>query len=154
MRTEPFREVQFSRMLIGLGVFIAVGSAIAVGAVFGPGSRILVAAVLLAVLGAMVWRTRLVVVVDAMGVRASAAHITWQWVSRAEALDAVAMRTALSTGAHPTDYLRVRSTKAGLRLWLDDPSDPHRCWVLSVRDLTGLQGALRNFDAKGMAHAS
>lgn len=154
MRTDDFHEVQYSRMLLGLGTFIAVGVAIAVGGVFGPTARLLVGLALLVVLAVAAYRTRLVVTINSEGVRVSEAHLEWRSIGRAEALDLPAMRAALTTAAHPNDYLRVRNTDAGLRLWLNDASDPHRCWVVSVRDLAGLRRSLDACAPAGHAHAS
>lgn len=154
MRTDGFREVQYSRMLVGLGAFIVVGCAIAVGAVFGSGARSLVLLAGVAGMSIAVWRTRLVLSVTASGVQVPPAHIAWSAVSSVEPLDAQAMRQALSVQAHPSDYLRVRGTRAGIRLWIDDATDPHRCWIVSVRDARSLRATLDALRTQGVLHGA
>ena len=153
-KADTFREVQFSRMLLGLGTFIVLGCAIAVGAVFGPAVRLLVGILGIALIGLLAYRTRLIVVMSDEGLRVTPAHIAWSWVARAEALDEDGMRAALSTEAHPTDYLRIRGTRGGLRLWLSDPSDPHRCWLVSIRDVAALRRALDALRGSGALSAA
>lgn len=118
---------------MGIGLFVVVGCGIAVGAIYGNGARMFVWAVLLLVLLTALYRTKLDVVVDAAGVSLGNAHLPWKYIERIEVLTGPDFRAALTTGAHPTDYLRIRSMKSGMRVWLHDPTDPHRAWVTSIK---------------------
>ena len=143
-RTNPgYRDRQYSRMLLGLGAFIAFGCGIAVGAVFGAGMRLGVWIVLGVTVLVAVHRNRLDVVIDDAGVRLGRATLPWHVIDRAEVLVGQEFRAALTTDAHPNDYRRIRSTAAGMRLWLADPSDPHRAWVASLRDPQAASAAIR-----------
>ena len=142
MTTSEYRDSQYSRMWLGLGGFVALGTGIAVGAIYGSTVRVLVWIVLLVAVFAAVHRTRLDVVINADGVSLGAAHLPWAFVDRVEVLRGAAFRAALSTDAHPTDYLRIRSTNAGIRVWLADPTDPHRAWVASVKRPDDVTAAL------------
>lgn len=143
-RTSPdYRDRQYSRMLLGLGAFIAFGCGVAVGAVFGPGMRVAVWVVVGVSVLIAARRNRLDVVIDDDGVQLGRASLPWQVIERAEILVGPDFRAALTTDAHPNDYRRIRSTDAGMRLWLADPSDPHRAWVASLRDPVAAGAALR-----------
>lgn len=133
MTTSEYRDTQYSRMWLGLGIFVAIGVGIAVGAIYGSSVRLLVWMVMFAAVIVAVHRTRLEVVIDGTGISLGAAHIPWAFIERVEVLQGATFRAALSTDAHPTDYLRIRSTNAGIRVWLADPTDPHRAWVASVK---------------------
>lgn len=141
-KTDVYRDVQYSRMLAVLGLFIVFGTGVAVGAVYGEFVRLSLWAIGALLLLWLLWRTRLTVEVGADEIRVGSAHIAWSWVSRAEVLEGVSMREALTTGAHPTDYLRIRSTSQGARIWLRDSSDPHRAWLFSVRNSAELRHVL------------
>lgn len=128
-------------MLLGLGSWIAIGCGIAIGTVFGDGVRLAVWLILeLGVLVA-VHRCALDVTIDAHGIRLGRALLPWSAIDRVEVFDQN-FRAALTTDGHPNDYRRIRSTKAGLRAWLNDPTDPHRAWVASVRDPVAVRHAL------------
>lgn len=151
MTSEPtYRDVQYSRMLAVLGGFIVFGVGVAVGAVFGATVRLVVWIVLLLVLLALLAGTRVELRVDASGVTVGRAFVAWTHIDRVEVLTGAAMRAAITTDAHPRDYLRLRSTASGARVWLDDPTDPHRSWVVSVRRPDALEAALRQL---GVTHA-
>lgn len=128
-----YRDTQYSRMWLGLGVFVATGVGIAVGAIYGGTVRLVVGIAVALVVLAAVHRSRLDVVVDNTGISLGTAHLPWEFVDRVEILRGPEFRTALTTDAHPTDYLRIRSSNAGMRVWLADPRDPHRAWVASVK---------------------
>lgn len=143
---SQYRDLQYSRMLAVLGGFIVFGVGVAVGAVFGPTSRLIVWGLLLVVLLGLLVRTRVSVCIDARGVSVGRAFIDWAHVERIEVLTGPAMRAAISTDAHPSDYLRLRSTAAGARVWLRDDTDPHRAWVISVRRPALLEAALAELE--------
>ena len=137
-----YGDLQYSRMLLALGAFIVFGIGIAVGAVFGDATRLLTW-----VLGflALFWslvRTRLEVVVDSFGIRVNRASIKWRFVQRVEVLEGDALRAATSTELHPRDFVRLRGTSAALRVWLDDQTDPHRAWLITVREPQRLRAVL------------
>lgn len=140
-RTE-YRDRQYSRMLLGLGGFIAIGCGVAIGAVYGGTVRLLVWIVLLIAVIVASQRTALDVVVDADGIALGRARIQWPYIDRLEVLEGAAFRAALTVDAHPNDYRRIRSTDGGIRAWLNDANDPHRAWVASVRDPRRLQTVL------------
>lgn len=143
MTSRPlYRDTQFSRLPNALAAFLAVGVAIAVGAIYGDGVRNLLLALGLIAVGVIAVRTRLIVTIEPDALRAGPAHIEWRWVERVEVLEGAAMRAALTVEGHPHDYLQLRSTGAGLRAWLRDPSDPHRLWLISVRHPQQVRDAL------------
>lgn len=150
---REYRDTQYSRMLLVLGSFIAFGTGIAVGAVFGPGSRWGVWLLGLIAVSVALHRTRLLLRIDAAGVHVNAACLPWSAAERLEVLEGEAMRRAVSTEAHPRDFLRLRSTTAGVRVWLNDASDPHRAWVVSVRHPTALRATLQRLDPLGASRA-
>lgn len=139
---REYRDRQYSRMLLGLGTFIVVGCGIAVGAVFGPQVRLGVWIVLETALLIAAMRNRLDVTIDGTGIRLRQAMLPWQYVRGVEVLRGDAFRAALTTDAHPRDYRRVQHTRAGIRVWLDDPTDPHRAWVASIADPDAAEAAL------------
>lgn len=147
-----YRDVQYPRTPIVLGLLSVAGVAVAVGAVYATVGTLLTAILGLALLGATAQRARLVVEVTGSAVRVGPAHIEWAWVRRVEVLEGAAMRAALTTDAHPLDHIDIRRSAAGLRLWLADPSDPHRCWLTSVADPAALRSTLRSLDLPGVDH--
>lgn len=138
-----YRDRQYSRMLLVLGGFMAIAVGVAIGAVYGPMVRAVTWVLGAAVLSWLLLRTRLDVEVSRSGLRIGAAAIEWQHLRLVEVLANGAMRAAITTDAHPNDFRRLRGTSTGLRAWLDDPTDPHRAWVVSVRDVDALEAALR-----------
>ena len=134
MKTDGYRDVQYSPMLGVLGSFIVLGVGIAIGAVYGPLVRVALWLLGTVILAWLLFRTKLTVRIDEDGITLGGARITWDRISRIEVLEGEQMRNALTTGAHPNDFMRVRSTGKGARIWLNDPTDPHRCWLFSVRD--------------------
>ena len=137
-----YTDSQVSTVLTALGAFIVGGNAIAIGAIYGAGVRL--AALLLGSLALLLllYATRLTVVVDATGLRVGRARIGWGDVARVELLEGEDFRRVLGIDAHPADYVRIRGNRRGLRVWLDDASDPHRAWVFSIRDAQRLRGVL------------
>ena len=143
MTSSPlYRDTQYSRLPNVLGAFIVLGTAIAVGAIYGDAVRAVILLAGLLALGVIAIRTRLIVVVDSEGLALGRARIEWRWIDRVEVLEGAAMRAALTVDGHPLDYLQIRGTRAGLRAWLNDPDDPHRRWLTSVRRPEELRNAL------------
>lgn len=143
MTSSPlYRDTQFSRLPNALAAFLAAGVAIAVGAIYGDGVRNLLLALGFFAVAVIAARTRLIVTVEPGALRAGPARIEWRWVERVEVLEGAAMRAALTVEGHPRDYLQLRSTGAGLRVWLKDPSDPHRLWLVSLRHPQRMREAL------------
>ena len=129
-----YSDRQFAALPIGLAVFIAIGNAVAIGAIYGATVRLVTGAIGLAVVAVMALRTVQRVSIGDGEVRVGRAHLHADRIARAEVLTGESFRRALRTEAHPTDYLRIRSAAAGVRLFLDDATDPHRAWVISVRE--------------------
>lgn len=129
-----YRDHQYSRMLLGLGSFIALGCGVAVGAVFGSGARLAVWIVLEVAVLVAARKTRLDITIDGEGVRLHPAFIAWEHIRDVEVLDSTQFKAALTTAAHPNDYRRIRHTRAGIRVRLNDPTDPHPSWVASVHN--------------------
>jgi hypothetical protein len=148
-----YRDTQYSRMLLALGIFIVFGIGVAVGAVYGSASRVSLWGLGLVGVFALLRQSRLQVIVAEDGIHASKAFLPWQYVGRIEVLEGEAMRTAMTTGGHPNDFMQMRSTRAGVRVWLADPADPHRAWLLSVRDPKALQHVLERMERMGLPHA-
>lgn len=138
-----YSDHQYSQMLLGLGAFIALGCGIAVGAVFGDSVRLVVWIVLGTAVAIGARRNRLDVVVSEHGIELGRARLPWSAVQRIEVLRDQEFRAALTTDAHPNDYRQIRSVRSGMRIWLDDPTDPHRAWVASVKDPDALAAVLR-----------
>jgi hypothetical protein len=147
-----YRDTQFSRMLLVLGGFIVFGVGVAVGAVFGGGARLGLWIPGALGLSWLLMRTRLRVSVDASGVGVDRASLPWQYIGRVEVLEGDAMRAAITTGAHPSDFIRLRGTTAGMRVWVDDHTDPCRSWVVSIKSPEQLRDALLVLQANGRAH--
>ena len=137
-----YHDRQYPRLLLGLGSFMVLLTGVAVGAVFGGVARVLVWIMLEVLVLVVSLRLRLDVRVDVEGVGLGRASIPWSFVDRVEVLRGDAFRAALTTDGHPTDFRRIRSTAAGIRVWLADPTDPHRAWVASVRDPRACETAL------------
>ena len=133
MTTEAeYRDRQFSTMLALLGAFIGFGVGIAIGAVYGPGARIVTWGLAAIALMFLLRATSLVVTIDREGVRVGRAHIPWDALGPVEMLDRESLRLALGQHGHPDDFRRVRSAQAGMRIPVIDPDDPHRSWVVSL----------------------
>ena len=137
-----YRDRQYSRMLLGLGSWLALGCGVAIGAVFGDAVRLAVWIVLETFVLVAARRNALDVVVNDSGIAVGRARLPWDAVERVEILTGDAFRSALTVDGHPNDYRQIRSTKAGLRAWVSDPTDPHRAWVVSVREPEQLRAAL------------
>lgn len=150
--SDVYHDVQYPRTPIVLGALGVVGMAIAVGAVFGTVSTLLTSAVGGVLLAITSFRARLDIDIAAEGVRVGPAAIGWEWIERVEVLEGARMRAALTTDGHPLDHIDIRRSAAGLRLWLADPSDPHRCWVTSITHPDQLRTVLERIG--GVAHAS
>lgn len=129
-----YSDRQFAALPIGLAVFIAIGNAVAIGAIYGATVRLVVGALGLAVVAVIALRTVQRVSIGDGEVRVGRAHLRVESIARAEVLAGESFRRALRTEAHPSDYLRIRSAAAGVRLFIDDATDPHRAWVISVRE--------------------
>lgn len=144
MTSSPaYRDVQFSRLPNAFAAFLVVGIAIAVGAIYGDVTRNVLLLLGVLALAATAMRTRLIVQIDADALSVGPARIEWRWIDRVEVLEGAAMRAALTTDGHPNDYVQVRGTTAGLRAWLNDPSDPHPRWLASIRKPEQLREVLR-----------
>ncbi len=150
--SDVYHDVQYPRTPIVLGVLGVIGMAVAVGAVFGTIATILTAVVGGALLVVTARRARLDIDISADGVHVGPASIGWEWIGRVEVLEGARMRAALTTDGHPLDHIDIRRSSAGLRLWLADPSDPHRCWVTSITHPDRLRTVLERIG--GVARAS
>lgn len=57
-----------------------------------------------------------------------------RWIAEVEALDGESARSALGPAADHRDFLHTRPYITGaVRVRLDDPADPHPCWIVSSR---------------------
>ena len=144
--------MQYSRMLLAIGGFIDLGVGIAVGAIYGPGVRNTLWVAGGIGLSVLLLQSRLRVRIAAEGVFFGTAHLPWRYVSRIEVLEGEAMRAAMTTDAHPTDYMQLRNTKAGVRVWLNDATDPHRAWLASVRNPGALTTVIADLERMGSSN--
>ena len=150
MRSDvEYRDTQYSRMLLALGGFIVIGVGIAVGAIYGLGVQNALWVAGGIGLIELLRRSRLQVRVAADGIQVGTAHLPWAYVSHIEVLEGGAMRAAMTTDAHPRDFMQLRDTKAGVRVWLNDATDPHRAWLASVRDPGALATVLAELERLG-----
>lgn len=140
--SDVYLDVQYPRTPIILGLLAIAGAAIAVGPVYGTAASVVTAAIGAVILAVTAHRSRLELRISRDGVRVGPAHIEWQWVDRVEVLEGSAMRAALTTDAHPLDHIDIRRSASGLRVWLADPSDPHRCWLTSITRPDALRSVL------------
>ena len=150
--SDVYEDVQYPRIPIVLGALSIAGAAVAVGAVFGPGAALGTAIAGTALLSITAYRARLHILVSREELRVGPAHIAWSWIERVEVLEGERMRVALTTDAHPLDHIDIRRSAAGLRVWLADPGDPHRCWVTSISDPERLRGVLHRLE--GIVHVA
>jgi hypothetical protein len=91
-----------------------------------------------------VWRYGSTVVsVDAEGLRVGGAFLETRHVGQARALNRADYRTVLGTGADARAYLVTRPyLDHGVRVGVDDPSDPAPYWLVSSRHPHELAAAL------------
>jgi hypothetical protein len=116
-------------MLVATNLPIAIGAFI-VGAV---------------VAGGLVWRYGSVLIeAGPSGLHVGSAHLPIEHVGSVEALDRVGFRERLGPHADARAWLRTRPyVDAGIRVDLDDPSDPTPYWLISSRRPEALADALR-----------
>ncbi|WP_394276538.1 DUF3093 domain-containing protein [Luteococcus sp.] len=72
--------------------------------------------------------------VDEHGIRAGGATVEWPWVASVEALDQAQTQQALGPGGNARAWMLTRPyVKQSVRVFLDDPADPHPYWLVSSR---------------------
>lgn len=132
-------------VIIVLGLATLVG--VAYGAAYGPLLGWLVGGALTAIGMTLLAISTTRVRVDDRVVRAGRARLPLSAIADAVPLDAEGMRHARRHG-DPRDYLVLRawSSRRGVAIRLDDPSDPHPRWVVSTRHpdrlATAINGAI------------
>nr|MCW2727397.1 hypothetical protein [Aeromicrobium sp.] len=96
---------------------------------------VIVTVVLFAAGGYTVWRYGSVLItVDAEGLRVGRAFVEPAHIGGAAALDRVAYRTQLGTGADARAHLMTRPyLDHGVMVTIDDPADPTPYWLVSSR---------------------
>ncbi len=101
--------------------------------------------------GVVVWASgALVIRVDGDQVRAGRAHIGPPHLGEVEALDHAAYRRALGPGADTRAWIVTRPwIDTGVRLWLDDPTDPHPYWLIGSRRPERLAAAIADLRQTG-----
>jgi hypothetical protein len=135
-RDPTYREWLYPPPLL---VIIVLGLATLVGVAYG-GALTAIGMTLLAISSTHVR-------VDDRVVRAGRARLPLAAIADAVPLDAEGMRHARRHG-DPRDYLVLRawSSRRGVAIRLDDPSDPHPRWVVSTRHpdrlATAINGAI------------
>jgi len=130
--TETLR-VPASWWVVGLLLVIAVWWAFFVA---GPGNvaSIAAAVALAVVVTGLVRYGAATVSVEATGLRAGRAHLPWQHVGTATALEAEATRHALGVDADARAYLLIRPyVGCAVKVGVVDDRDPTPYWLISSR---------------------
>ncbi len=127
-----------------VGLFFALSFVTAVGFYAGPwvavGAGALTAA---AVVAALVWYGRLLVVVDEVGLHAGRAVLEWPYLGEVLVLDRAATRRRLGPDADPAAWLLVRGFVPGsVEVTVADRDDPHPYWLVSSRRPAQLAAAI------------
>lgn len=87
------------------------------------------------------------------GLTAGRAHLPSQHIGTVEALDTAAMATARSRNADPRAFYLLKGyVPTGVRVWVDDSSDPVPYWLVSTRQPRVLASSLA--DARDAARSS
>ena len=141
-----YRERLLPRWPVQAAIVGAVGMlAIAYGAALGAllGWTVLIAGLLVG--GIVVLMTSPVIAVSSAGLRAGRALLPVSAIGEVSLLDHPAFEAERVPGA-PV-YEIVRGRRGGVRVVVDDPTDPHRAWLLStahpaeLAQALGLQGS-------------
>lgn len=83
------------------------------------------------------------VVVDEDGLSAGGAHLEWEYLAAATALDRADTDALLGPGADASAWTVVPPyTRRAVRVDLDDPADPHPYWLIGTRRPEELAHAL------------
>lgn len=127
-----------------IGLFFSLTFVTAVGFYAGPWVAVVAGVVTAAgVSAALLWYGRVLVVVDADGLRAGDALLEWPWVADVQVLDRVATRRRLGPDADHAAWLVVRAFIPGsVEVTLDDADDPHPYWLVSSRHPAELAAAI------------
>ena len=128
----------------GIGLFFAVSFTTAVGFAVSPLVSGLAGVLTIAgVAGALLWYGSVPVVVDERGLTAGDSVLERPWLGEAEPLDSAATRRLLGPEADPAAHLVTRGyVRTAVRVWVDDPADPHPYWLISTRHPRELAAAL------------
>lgn len=71
-------------------------------------------------------------------------RVEGRYIADAQAFEGDAARTVVGPEADRTAFLQTRPYAAGIvRVTLDDPADPHGCWLISTRHPKELAEAVR-----------
>lgn len=141
----PYREklrVPTSWWLLSAGgviaIFLAYDAALGQGLAFAAAGLLgLACAVWLVAQGSVV------VAADSSGLRVGRASLPAWAIGRVEPLDAQATALARGAQADPHAYFALAGyVTTGVRVDVDDPSDPVPYWLVSTRDPDGLAAAL------------
>lgn len=119
--------------LIALG--LAGSAVVAVGAFLGPRWALVSALVsVAAVMAALLPWHLTTILVQPDQLKAGGAHISWEYIERAEPLSPAQTRTRLGPQADVRDWLLVRPyLDAAVEVTLSDPADPHPAWLIHTR---------------------
>lgn len=126
----------------------ALAMALVFGWIFGVVSGVTfgieVAVVSLVLLAAALMKYgALTIAVDAEGLTLGRAHLDAASIGAVEALEPAPMREWLGTRADARAYIVIRPyLKRGVRVMVDDPSDPAPYWLISTRRPAELVAAL------------
>jgi hypothetical protein len=118
------------------GWIMVVASTPVIGAVAGIVATAIVGA-LVAAYGS------LTLVADPQGLRVGSAHLSREFIGAVTPLDRAAFRRYLGPGADARAWLRTRPyVDSGIRVDVDDPSDPVPYWLVSSRHPEAVAAAL------------
>lgn len=109
----------------------------------GPLAAVVAVVLVALATGALLWRHAVAVEVGPEGVRAGRAHLDVRHVGPVTALDAAGMHEWLNRTPDARAWLLLRSyVPGGVRLVVDDPTDPTPYWLISSRRPAELAAAL------------
>lgn len=144
----PFRERLLPRwwvwvVVAGLVAMLAIAYGAALGAVTGWTVGIVggVAS------GWLLWITAPTIRVDAEYLFAGGARLPRACVGTVEVVEGERLATLLREDARVFTVVRPWSARAGVRVSLEDPQDPHPAWLLSSRSPDRLARALVDANA-------
>jgi hypothetical protein len=121
-------------LIIGLGLSLAGIVGIAYAAAYGSAWGWVIGSTLAVLVASLLLATTVTLRVDDRVVRAGRARLPLLTVTGVATLDREAMIAARRHG-DPRDYLVLRawSSRVGVAITLEDPRDPHPCWIVTTR---------------------
>jgi len=136
-----------------LGMGLASTFVIAVWAILGDvwGLGALIVAIAMVAWALLQW-SRATITVDEVGLQAAGSRIEGEWLDRVEVLDARAAKDAAAAAGRGGDHLVLRPwLSRAVRVWLDDPHDPHPSWIIATAHPARLAAAVEELMSRRAA---